>query len=147
MKLSIPLVIGLLLGTLVIGTLLGVSIGWSFGYQRYAKKQEELLQEYRSVKDEAKMTDTAIADLGSKIPQYFEDVKRQDEMAAIVAISAFQSLERGDVDATKRGLAKHIGSYHHLYNSKGGDPRLIKKIEAMAQDYSLIADTISPRVK
>jgi len=137
MKRGIPLMVALLIGTLA-----GGGIGWYFGYQRYAKKQAELLAEYRSVKEEARMSDVEIAALGSKIPQFFEDTKRQDEMAAVVAVSAFQSLERGEVDATKRSLAKHVGSYYRLYGN-GGDPRLIKKIEEMARDYPLIAAQIS----
>lgn len=141
MKHAIPLAVALLIGSLA-----GGGIVWYFSYQRYAKKQAELLAEYRSVKEEARMSDVEIADLGSRIPQFFEDTKRQDEMAAVVAASAFQSLERGDVDTTKRNLAKHIGSYYRLH-ANGGDPRLVKEIEAMARDYPLIAEQTSEGAK
>lgn len=143
MKHAIPLMTGLLIGTLA-----GVSIGWYFGYQRYAKKQEALVQEYHWVRDTVlKMTDAEIAGLGSEIPQYFEDVKRQDEMSAMVALSAYHSLEKGDLDTTKSRLAWHIGHYYRLYHAKGGDPIAIEKIESAALDYPLIAAQLSEPAK
>lgn len=114
MKHAILIVIGLFVGTLFIGTPIGLSVGWYFGYQRHAEKQAKLIEEYKWVRESANMTDAEFAELGTKVPQYMEDVKRQDEMAAIVALSAFQSLERGEVDATKRHLASHIGIYYNL---------------------------------
>ena len=124
--------------------LLGVGIGWYFSYTRpVAKHQRELLRQYQDVKRDVQMTDAEMAEAGRRIPQYFEDVKRQDELAAIFALEAFKDLERGDTEETKRRLLQPIGSYYREYHEKGGDPILLAKIEGAAQEYPAVAAEIS----
>ena len=124
--------------------LLGFGIGWYFGYTRpVAKHQRELLREYQDVKNDVHLTDEEMAGMGRKLPQYFEDVKRQDEMAAAIALSAFHYLERGDTDTAKERLRQTIGSYYRLHHEKGGNAVLLAKIEEAAREYPAIATEIS----
>ncbi len=93
------------------------------------------------------MTDAEMAEAGAKMPQYFEDMKRQDEMTAAVALGAFKYLERGDTNAAKGRLAWHVGSYYRLYHAKGGDTNLLTQIEAAAKEYPMIADEIAKKIE
>jgi hypothetical protein len=107
---------------LIFSLLFGIGIGWYFGYTRpVAKHQRELLKEYQDVKNEVHVTDEEMADMGRKIPQYFKDMKRQDEMAAAVALSALMKLEAGETDAAKLSLLQAVGSYYRLYHEQVGD--------------------------
>jgi hypothetical protein len=102
--------------------ILGIGIGWYFGYTRpMAMKQRELLAQYHYVRDTFQMTDEEMADAGQKIPQYFEDMRRRDELAAIFALRAFRILEDGDVERAKTNLLMAVGSYYRVYRGKGGD--------------------------
>lgn len=124
--------------------MLGIGIGWYFGYTRpVAKHQRELLKEYHDVKEFLHMTDKEIADAGRKIPQYFEDVKRQDEMTAVVALGVFKLLEKDDVNGAKEALAHHVGSYYRLYRSTGGDASVLSMIEEAARQHPIISAEIS----
>jgi hypothetical protein len=130
----------------VVGVMLGVGIGWYFGYTRpVAKHQRELLKEYRYVRDNFHMTDEEMADAGRKMPQYFEDMKRQDEMTAVVALGALKLLEKDDLKAAKEVLARHVGSYYRLYHAKGGDAELLSTIEEAAQQYPAISAEVSEK--
>ena len=85
----------------------GVIIGWYFGYTRpTAERQRELLKHYQTSRDDLNMTDADMAEAGPKIPQYFEDMKRQDEQAARVALGAYRYLERGQTDESKQRLER-----------------------------------------
>ncbi|HYG35204.1 MAG TPA: hypothetical protein VEC99_10490, partial [Clostridia bacterium] len=139
MKRIIPLVICLFVGG---------GIGWYFGYTRpTAKNQRELLAQYQYVRDTFRMTDAEMAELGPKIPQFFEDMKRQDEMAAAFAFSTFKILARGDVEGAKTRLLKAVGSYYRLYHGKGGDTNILAKIEEAAQKYPEVATEIARKVE
>jgi hypothetical protein len=130
----------------VVCVMLGVGIGWYFGYTRpVAKHQRQLLKEYREVRDNFHMTDEEMADAGRKMPQYFEDMKRQDEMAAAVALGALKLLEKDDVNGAKEVLARHVGSYYRLYHAKGGDAKMLSAIEEAAQQNPAISAEISEK--
>src|SRR6266404_7898811 len=89
----------------VLCLLLGVSIGWYLSYTRpVAKHQRELLRQYQYLRDNFHMTDEQMAKAGPKVSQYFEDMKRQDEMAAKVSFAAFIYLERGSIDQARSRL-------------------------------------------
>jgi hypothetical protein len=89
------------------------------------------------------MTDEQMADVGRKFPQYLEDMKRKDEMAAIVALAAFKALEKDDVNGAKQFLVRHVGSYYYLYHGRGGDPELLSEIEQAAKQYPAISAALS----
>lgn len=105
----------------------------------------ELLKEYHEVLGQVHMTDKEMAELGTKAPQYFEDVKRQDEMAVAVALSAFYPLEEGDIEAAKKRLTVAIGRYYRQYHDKGDDT--IQSIEAAAREYPAIAAEIHTKAE
>jgi hypothetical protein len=125
--------------SLVVCVLLGVGIGWYFGYTRpVVRQQRKLLKEYQEIRDDFHMTDEEMADVGRKLPQYIEDMKRQDEMAAVVALGAFKLLEKDDVKGAKESLARHVGLYYRLHHAKG-DATLLSAIEEAAQQYPAIS--------
>jgi len=131
---------------LVACVLLGIGIGWYFGYTRpVVRHQRELLKEYRDVRDDLHMTDKEMADVGGKLPQVVEDMKRQDELAAVVALGALKLLEKDDVKGAKEALARPIGTYYRLYHAKGGDAKVLSAIEEAAQQYPAIAAEISEK--
>ncbi len=146
-KLSFSVLFGAIMSrfiALLPGTLLGLAVGWYVGYTRpVAIHQRELLQEYNEVRDALHMTDKQMADAGRKIPQFMEDMKRADETVAVVALSAFRSLEEGDVDDAKKSLAWHVGSYYRLYHEKGGDADTLAAIEDAARQYPAIAAEVA----
>ena len=93
------------------------------------------------------MTDEQMAEAGPMISQYFEAMRRQDEMAAVVALGAFKYLERGDTDESKKWLLRAVGSYYRVYHGKGGDTNTMAQIENAAQDYPAIAAEISRKIE
>src|SRR5438046_65956 len=108
MKRLIPYLLCVLFGTLM---------GWYYGYTRpVAVHYRELLKEYHEVLGQTHLTDKEMAELGTKLPQYFEDVKRLDEMAAAMALSAYYLLEEGDIESAKKWLTRAIGSYYCQYH-------------------------------
>ena len=128
--------------------LIGVGVGWFFGYTRpSAKNQRELLRQYHYVRDNFHLTDKEMAEAGPKIPQYFQDMKRQDEMAAVFALGAFKILEQGDTERAKRQLLKAVGSYYRVYHAKGGDTNFVAKIEEVARKYPAVAAEISRKIE
>ncbi len=133
---------------LLVSLILGIAIGWYFGYTRpTAKNQRELLAQYQYVRDNFHMTDAEMAKAGPKIPQYFEDMKRQDEMAAVFSLRAFRILEAGEIDRAKTNLLWAVGSYYRVYHGKGGDTNFMAKIEEAAQKYPAVAAEISRKTE
>lgn len=128
--------------------LFGICIGWYLGYmQPTAKNQRELLNQYHYVRDNFHMTDKEMAEIGPHIHEYFEDVKRQDEMAAALGLGSFKYLERGDVEGAKKRLLMAVGSYYRLYHNKGGDTNLISKIEDTARKSPALAAEIVRKIE
>ncbi len=124
--------------------LVGVCIGWSLAYYGpTAKNQRALLEQYRYVRDKFHMTDDEMAQAGKQIPQYFEDMNRQDEWAAIYGLATFVFLERGNLEGAKKESLKPVGIYYRLYHNKIQDTNFISKIEQAAQKYPAIKAEIS----
>jgi hypothetical protein len=137
------LVVGLAIGC-VVGGLVGSFLQYTLGT---APTYRKLLKEYRYVRDNFHMTDAEMAEMGPKIPQYFEDVKRQDELAAVMALGAFRAFAKGDIEDTKAELLRPIGGYYYVYHENGGDPDLIARIKEAARDFPEIAAEISRTIK
>ena len=93
------------------------------------------------------MTDTEMAVAGAKMPQYFEDMKRQDEMAAVFALRVFKTLETGDTERAKTTLLQAVGSYYRLYHDRGGDTNFMAKIEEAARQHPTVAAEISRKIE
>jgi hypothetical protein len=136
-------VAGLVIGCLV-GGLIGSFLEYTFGT---APTYRKLLKEYQYVRDNFHLTDAEMAEMGKKMPQYFEDMKRQDEMAAVMALGAFRALAKGDNESTKIELLRPIGGYYQLYHEKGGDADIIARIEEAGRDFPEIAAEISRTIK
>jgi len=127
---------------------IGIAVGWYWGYTRStAKDYRELLKRYDWVRENLHMSDEQMADFGRMVPQYFEDVRRQDEEAARFALGAFQILEKGETERAKQRLLQAVGSYYHVYHDKGGDSNLVVKIEEVAHKYPALAAEISRKVE
>ena len=134
--------------TSIVCLAVGIGGGWYFGYTRpTAKNQRELLAQYHYVRDNFHMTDTEMAEAGPKIPQYFEDMKRQDEQAARYSLGAYKILEQGDVERAKSRLLLAVGGYYRVYHNKGGDTNLLAQIEKDAQKYPAVAAEISRKIE
>jgi hypothetical protein len=129
--------------------LLGVGIGWYLGYSRpVVTNQRKLLKEYESLRDDIDLADPALAETIQKLPQDFEGqfydaIKNEDEMLAVVGLATFKDLERGDTSAAKSRMVQLIGSYYFLYHDSGGNPDTLAKIKEAASEYPAIADEIS----
>jgi len=122
----------------------GIGVGWYFGYTRpTVKNQREILAQYQYVRDNFHMTDAEMIEAGPKIPQYFEDMKRQDEAAARYSLGAYKILEQGDVERAKSRLLLAVGSYYRVYHDKGGDTNLLAAIAEAAKKYPAVAAEIS----
>lgn len=129
---------------LVTGCLVGCLIGSYLEYTCVtAKNYRRLLKEYQEVRDNFHMTDAEMAEAGKELPQYFENEKRQDRMAAFIALVAYRILEEGDIEKAKSRLVDTVGLYYHLYQDEGGD--VIDSIREAAQNYPDIAAEISKR--
>ena len=132
----------------VVCVMLGIGIGWYLGFTRpVAQRQRQLLKEYHEVREDFNMSDEEMIDTGRKFPQYLEDMKRQDEMNAVVALGAFKLLEMDDVEGAKESLAFHVGSYYRLYHSSGRDAQVLSAIEEAAQKYPAISEEISKKAE
>jgi hypothetical protein len=130
--------------SLFVCILLGIGIGWYFGYTRpVARDYRELLKEYQRVRDTMGLTDQQMAEFGPKARQYFEDMKRQDEKAAMFGLVSFQMLERGNIEEAKKRLLFPVRSYYRIYHNKGGDTNFMGQIEEAARKYPAIAARIS----
>ena len=130
--------------TSIVCLAVGIGVGWYFGYTRpTAKNQRELLAEYQYERDHFHLTDAEMAEAGPKIPQYFEDMKRQDEAAARYSLGAYKILEQGDVERAKSRLLLAVGSYYRVYHDKGGDTNLLDAIAIAAQKYPAVAAEIA----
>lgn len=130
MKLSIAFLVGILAG---------IGIGWYFGYSRpVVRNQRELLKEYQYTRDNFHMTDAEMADFANHKAEYFEEMKRQDEMAAVIALMA---LEVGDTERAKKVLVTTVSSYYRVY-SKNGNTNLIRHIVSYAATNSALSNAI-----
>ena len=129
-----------LIGALISSFALGCVVGSYVEYTSVsAKKTRQLLNEYQYVRDNFHLTDAEMADIGKKIPQYFEDQKRQEEMAAVHSLSAFRKLANGNIEDAKATLLRPIDLYYSLYHEKGGDPDILAAIEAASKEFPEVA--------
>ena len=127
--------------------LIGVGIGWFFGYTRpAAKDQRELLKQYQYVRDNFHMTDAEMADFGKHRAEYFEAMKRQDEVAAAIALGAFKNLEAANIEGAKWKLATTVGIYYRGH-SRDGDTNLLARIVSCATTNAAISNAIYGKLK
>jgi len=138
MKRTIPLLFSLLFG---------IGVGWYFSYTRpsaiYRRELQQQFQQYQTLRDTDHLTDAELAQIVSKMPQYFEDMKRGDAMTTIFAIGTYNALEQGNTEGAKSNLVQVIGDYYREHHGNGGDPALMSKIEEFARKYPAIAAVTS----
>ena len=122
--------------------LLGVGIGWYFGFTRPAtRNQRKLLSEYQFVRDNFHMTDKEMADFGEHRAEYFAAMKRQDEMAAVIALAALVKLEQGDMEKTKSRLQTAISIYYRGHR-QDGDSNVLRHITTFAATNAALSNAI-----
>jgi hypothetical protein len=121
---------------------IGVGIGWYVGYSRpTAKNQRKLLSEYQFVKDNFHMTDAEMADFGEHHAEYFEAMKRQDEMSAVIALAALVKLNQGDMEKAKWRLETAIAIYYRGHN-QDGNSNVLRHITTYASTNVALSNAI-----
>ena len=122
--------------------LLGLSVGWYFGYTRpVAKDKRKLLKEYQVVRDNFKMTDAEMADFAEHHKEYWEAMKRQDEMAAVMALAALVKLEQGDIERARTRLEGTISIYYRGHRHDG-DSNVLRHITTFAATNAALSNAI-----
>ena len=93
------------IGQHIIWLLTAISLAW------YAWSNHKVLKEYRRVRDNFHMTDAEMADFAEHHQEFFVAMKRQDEMAAVIALAALVKLDGGDIEKAKSRLQTAISIY------------------------------------
>ena len=122
--------------------LAGISVGWFLGYRRpVAKNQRELLRQYQIVRDNFHMSDADMADFGAHQQEYFAQMKRQDEMAAVIAFAALVKLDEGDLEKAKWRLQTEISIYYRSHN-RDGNSNVLRHITTYAATNAALSNAI-----
>jgi hypothetical protein len=117
---------------ILIAILAGFGLGWYFGYTRPSlKNQRELLRQYQYVRDNFHMTDAEMADFGEHQQEYFDALKRTDELAAAIALGALRRLNHGNTDGTRHVLESTISTYYRGHRTDG-NTNLLHGIDSFA---------------
>jgi len=117
---------------ILIAILAGFGLGWYIGNTRPTlKTQRELLKQYQYVRDNFQMTDAEMADFAKHRHEYWDAMKRQDEMAATIALSALERLNNGDTDKAKHNLETTISIYYRGHRNDG-DSNVLNHIDTFA---------------
>jgi hypothetical protein len=121
---------------------IGFGAGWYFGYTRpAARNQRELIRQYQYVRDNFHMTDAQMVDFGAHQQEYFAAIKREDEMAALIALAALAKLDQGDLDMAKGRLQTAISIYYRGH-SFDGDSNLLRHITDYAATNAPLSNAI-----
>jgi hypothetical protein len=127
---------------ILVGILLGLGFGWYFGYTRpVAQNQRKLLKEYQTVRDAFHATDEEMADFGGRLPEFWDMAKRQDEMAAVIALAALVKLEQGDIEKAKWRLQTEISTYYRGHRHDG-DSNVLLHITRFAATNAALSNAI-----
>lgn len=122
--------------------LVGIGLGWFFGYTRpVARNQRELLHQYQVVRDNFHMTDAEMADFGAHQQEYFAAMKRQDEIAAVIALAALVKIDQGDIEKAKWRLQTEISTYYRGHNYDG-DSNVLRHITTYAATNAALSNAI-----
>jgi len=131
----------------LVAILVGVCIGWFFGYTRpVAKNQRKLLKEYQLVRDNFQMTDAEMADFAEHRQEYWDGMKRQNELEAAIAFGALRRLDRGDIEGTRHVLELAISTYFRGHRDDG-DTNLLGAIEAFAATNASLSHAIHRKLE
>jgi hypothetical protein len=135
-----------LIGILISGFAMGCVLGARVEYMTVsARNTRQLLKAQQEVRDVFDMTDAELVKNAKKLPQFFEDEKRRDTMAAALALGIYKQLAEGKVDDAKFRALLSIGTYYQLYHGKGGDQQVIGAIDEAAKEYPEIAAKIAEK--
>lgn len=122
--------------------LLGLSVGWYFGYTRPSvKNQRKLLKEYQVVRGAFGLTDKQMAEIGEQLPQIRQQMAREDEMAAAMALGALVKLEQGDIEKAKSRLQTTISIYYRRHHHDG-NTNVLRHIMTFAATNAALSNTI-----
>lgn len=87
------------------------------------------------------MTDAEMADFGEHRQEYLEAMKRQDEMAAVIALAALVKLDEGDLEKAKWRLRTMVSIYYRGHKLDG-DSNVLRHITAYAATNSMLSNAI-----
>src|SRR5450759_314590 len=112
---------------LTVGLLIGAGVGWYAGYTRPLTKSNRDAR------------------------RYLTTMEVDDSTAAIFAVRAIPIVESGDTQKAVQWLAKPIGSYYRVYETKAGTNAerlsLRAKIEQLASTNSVVAAEIHRKIE
>jgi hypothetical protein len=135
-----------LIGMLFAGFTIGCTVGSYVEYTSVsAKNTRQLLKAQQEVRDVFDMTDAELVANAKKLPQFFEDEKQQDRIAAAASLGTYKLIALGRIDDAKFHALIPVGVYYQLYHDKGGDPQVIGAIEEAAKEYPEIAAKIAEK--
>jgi site-specific DNA-adenine methylase len=123
------------MGQHIIWLLTSASLAW------YAWSNHKLLKQYRIVRDNFHMTDEEMADFGKHRQEYLDAMKRQDEMAAAIALGALVKLDSGDLEKAKSRLQTAISIYYRGHRDDG-DSNVLRHITTFAATNAALSNAI-----
>jgi len=123
------------IGQHIIWMLTAISLAW------YAWSNHKVLKEYRRVRDNFHMTDAEMADFAEHHQEYFDAMKRQDEMAAVIALAALVKLDGGDIEKAKSRLQTAISIYYRGHRDDR-DSNVLRHITAFAATNAALSNAI-----
>jgi hypothetical protein len=82
-----------------------------------------------------------MADYGKHHQEYYEATKREDELAAHIALGVLVRLERGDMEKAKRVLEATISTYYRRHQ-KTGHTNVLANIERYAATNASLSNAI-----
>jgi len=117
---------------------------WLFtaaAFASYAWSNHKVLKEYRQVRDTFSMTDADMAEFAAHKGEYFDAMKRQDEMAAVIALAALVKLDNGDLETAKSRLQTAISIYYRGHRLDG-DSNILRHITEFASTNAALSNAI-----
>jgi len=87
------------------------------------------------------MTDAEMADFGAHQQEYFDAMKRQDEMAAVIALAGLVKLDQGDLEKAKWRLRTAVSIYYRGHNHDG-DSNVLRHITTYAATNVALSNAI-----
>ena len=123
------------IGQHLIWLLTTISLAW------YAWSNHKLLKEYRVVRENFRMTDAEMADFAAHRQEYFDAMKREDEMAAVIALAALVKLDAGDIEKAKSRLQTAVSIYYRGHRDDG-DSNVLRHITEFAATNAALSNAI-----
>ncbi len=96
------------------GLILGLAIGSASLYQQHKE-----IREYESVKRVLHLGDQDVVDYAAHQKEWYEGLKREDELSASISLAALVKIEEGDLEQAKERLRTEISTYYRAHKHDG----------------------------